>query len=612
MKLFALTTLFLGLDIIYNSGLLAQTLLFSIIILIFNLTIVKASRIKFILILILMLISAITLNIAEFIGIIIDAFYPSHITYEILHSFSETSTYDIVHYGSYITQTISNLFYNPFNNINALIYIFIIFSIILVNLAIKFRNKYKDIIVLQLITLLILFFALSETIYGPFGNIFKYLYNHFILFSDFRFPINNENFIYAAASILLSLAVFKIVYMLYRSKVKMYLAYIFIIYLLFFLVYFIPFYKDVMKPIIKNKVYGYYNITLPVLDKLPNHVLEIADYINKNISYSYNVMTLPSNPVWQIDTWYAGVDIYPSVINASVFNGGFTIGSEYLFPPSIEEYQDVAKSIEQEKSINFDPARMLGILGIKYIIIQGDTAKSSNIPFHPLIPYNMSYIYNNLNNSKYIQFKAKFSNSSIYENYLVTPLVYASNIKILNSSDISLHQIVNYIEYNNFSIFNYSVYAPKVNGSILYYGYMNIYNATNDTFNVSYIKNMSKPNVSFQIVNPSKVIVYIKNATTPFYLVFRETYDPAWTAYYQNGTEVNQRYHIMVNGFANAFYINKTGSYEIILYYKWQRYITAAFIAEYLVFGALVSLIIYSYIKERKGSIKYKRVRSNG
>jgi hypothetical protein len=71
------------------------------------------------------------------------------------------------------------------------------------------------------------------------------------------------------------------------------------------------------------------------------------------------------------------------------------------------------------------------------------------------------------------------------------------------------------------------------------------------------------PTLSFQKINPAKYSVQI-NDSTPFYLVFSESYDNNWIASI-DGQQVPNEYHFTANGFANCWYINKTGTFTITL-----------------------------------------------
>ncbi|MFA5406142.1 MAG: hypothetical protein WC307_02185 [Candidatus Nanoarchaeia archaeon] len=67
--------------------------------------------------------------------------------------------------------------------------------------------------------------------------------------------------------------------------------------------------------------------------------------------------------------------------------------------------------------------------------------------------------------------------------------------------------------------------------------------------------------ISFIKTNPAEYNINVNNSE-PFFLVFSESYDEDWIAE-SNNTKFN---HFVVNGFANAFYINETGSYTVRLY----------------------------------------------
>jgi hypothetical protein len=82
--------------------------------------------------------------------------------------------------------------------------------------------------------------------------------------------------------------------------------------------------------------------------------------------------------------------------------------------------------------------------------------------------------------------------------------------------------------------------------------------------------------IAFEKIDPTKYMVKIENATNPFFLVFSETYHPQWKAYYGDvnwiyafsADPILDNHHFIANGYANAWYINKTGTYTITLYFQ--------------------------------------------
>ena len=457
-----------------------------------------------------------------------------------------------------------------------------------------------------LILSLLIFFGLSSSINKPFGNIFSYLYKNFSFLVTFRYGGASTLEIFFIISVLLGLGVFTILNYLYSDIKKKKLVNIFLVFIAAFIFYHVYIYG--IEPIFLNGV-PWTTHLLPFINTLPKHVVEISEFINLNVT-GFSVATLPSDDDWHLATWYDAPDIYSSLINAPVYTGGFVTGHEFFFPSSQDEYGSVVRLYE-ENITNYSIADSLGIFGIKYIIVQGNTADKTFGPNHPLIPYSFNTIYFNLNNSKRIVFVGKFGNSTVYKNEIAVPLVYGSNI-IKLGSNTSLN-IIKFIEKRHINSFIYSIYSPNVSAPILWYGNIQLFDSSN-TINATQIANFSKPNISFVENTPTKVTVHVSNATTPYYLVFRETYDPHWAAFYSNGTEVNPRDHIAVNGFANAWYMNKTGNYTVTLYYTLQ---TDAWIAWGVSFAALfvtIGIGIYGWQETRKEkggrSIMGKRLNS--
>ncbi|MCW3984379.1 MAG: hypothetical protein NWE96_10370 [Candidatus Bathyarchaeota archaeon] len=83
------------------------------------------------------------------------------------------------------------------------------------------------------------------------------------------------------------------------------------------------------------------------------------------------------------------------------------------------------------------------------------------------------------------------------------------------------------------------------------------------------MKDFYKPNISFQEQNPTKYSVQI-NSSEPFFLVFSESYDDNWIASI-DGQKICNEYHFVANGYANSWYINKTGTYTITLEFQTQN-----------------------------------------
>jgi hypothetical protein len=99
----------------------------------------------------------------------------------------------------------------------------------------------------------------------------------------------------------------------------------------------------------------------------------------------------------------------------------------------------------------------------------------------------------------------------------------------------------------------------------------------------------SFPNLNFKMIDPTKYEVAVNNASSPFFLVFSESFDPGWQACIDGNEAVKNFFHYVANGFANAWYINKTGDFTITLTYWPQNLVNIGF---YISIGTLLIIII--------------------
>lgn len=117
------------------------------------------------------------------------------------------------------------------------------------------------------------------------------------------------------------------------------------------------------------------------------------------------------------------------------------------------------------------------------------------------------------------------------------------------------------------------------------------------------------PNISFEKKSPTKYLVKVKKSTSPFFLVFSDTYDSRWKAYVnENNKEMNwfmaifsksipDDNHFSVNGYVNSWYVDKTGDYSITLYFLPQSLFYLSLIISGLTFIGCVVYLAYSWKK---------------
>lgn len=85
--------------------------------------------------------------------------------------------------------------------------------------------------------------------------------------------------------------------------------------------------------------------------------------------------------------------------------------------------------------------------------------------------------------------------------------------------------------------------------------------------------NLTVPAVTFTRIDPTEYRVSIQNAETSFILGFLERFSPQWEASFMDSNlPVNQeKYHFIINGFANGWKIERKGSYSIRIKFQSQQ-----------------------------------------
>lgn len=128
-------------------------------------------------------------------------------------------------------------------------------------------------------------------------------------------------------------------------------------------------------------------------------------------------------------------------------------------------------------------------------------------------------------------------------------------------------------------------------------------------------KELYGPSVSYNKINPTRYEVSIKGAESPFLLIFSESYDSRWAAFFPTDTRgklvswfpktqdkeyvVNSR-HILANGYANAWWVDKKGNYSMVVEFLPQRLLSVGYIISITSILICLGIIIVSKRYEKK------------
>ena len=122
------------------------------------------------------------------------------------------------------------------------------------------------------------------------------------------------------------------------------------------------------------------------------------------------------------------------------------------------------------------------------------------------------------------------------------------------------------------------------------------------------------PVVEFERINSTKYHTKIVGAQKPFLLVFSELYNAGWKAYLVSKDEkVNEwplfqswrrnqildKNHLLVNGYANAWWVNKTGNFDVVLEYAPQRLLYVGYAVSGASIAVGVGYLLYRLVRRK-------------
>lgn len=108
--------------------------------------------------------------------------------------------------------------------------------------------------------------------------------------------------------------------------------------------------------------------------------------------------------------------------------------------------------------------------------------------------------------------------------------------------------------------------------------------------------NSTSIELEYHNINPTEYAVEV-NSQKSFFLVFSESYNPQWEAYV-NGEKILQ--HFIANGYANSWYVNRTGQFTVTLKYAPQIFYDLTKGVSFVTFMILITFSIFSSIKMKQ------------
>ena len=229
----------------------------------------------------------------------------------------------------------------------------------------------------------------------------------------------------------------------------------------------------------------------------------------------------------------------------------------------------IAHSIVSNSTDN--AAKLLAFMNVKYIILHNDVNWKLIDNYNDQIMYsyitttqkNLTHTLNSMTGFSYCR---SFGQLDFYLNTYWTPMKIYATSNALYCEDFE--QLTESSEHNQF-IPNQMVILPNT--------HLNIEQTPNPPTNstITADPDLTSNNpitpvlLTYEKLNPTLYNIYV-NTSSPFFLVFSDSYDKDWVATV-DGHQLSDNYHFNANGFANGWYINKTGTYTIVLEFQPQK-----------------------------------------
>ncbi|MFL6411510.1 MAG: hypothetical protein ACJ71K_09750 [Nitrososphaeraceae archaeon] len=110
--------------------------------------------------------------------------------------------------------------------------------------------------------------------------------------------------------------------------------------------------------------------------------------------------------------------------------------------------------------------------------------------------------------------------------------------------------------------------------------------------------------VKYQKISSTEYIVSVENNYKPFYLLLAESYDDGWKALINGKEQIPDKYHFIIAGFANGWYLDKAGHFNIRLYFQPQKnYDIGLAMYVFIICISSIYLLLYSRKKGLRASI---------
>ena len=437
---------------------------------------------------------------------------------------------------------------------------------ILVGLSLLLRPRDKQVLFFALALLISIGF---ESGVPPFNTLYIWLFEHFMLFSILSDPNKFGYITLLCSSFLLGISAAEIYKRLkntlssFQAKIlyhppkhfAKHIALVTTILILIIILY------DV-NPLLTGNFSGY---LAPA--NVPSYYSQAGDWLQMQ-NGNFRITIVPMNP-WYWSPSYTWLPANQAISDSATWSLGISPvpSIDYSGWPSAAQILSYISANETTQL-----GKILSLWNIRYPIIANDVVLSGTGQ-----RINTESIENFFQHQEDLQFVKSFGELDVYENLAWTDSqVYGSSTYLVlpTQSWWSVYEALcnipnfNIVDAVLFSSSNMSN-TPEISNNAL-----NLSNYPVAEGNMTFISTPSIPMnsviLNYEKINPAEYVVHV-DAERPFVLVLSSTYDPEWSANIEG--ENSPLAHFQVNSYANGWYVNETGKFNITLEYESQSYL---------------------------------------
>jgi hypothetical protein len=281
-------------------------------------------------------------------------------------------------------------------------------------------------------------------------------------------------------------------------------------------------------------------VVQPFYHTIPSYYSEAATWINSqtqnfNIFQFYGGISKWVSYNWGDGDTYIGTDVDPMIFQVPIIHGDDNSLGNYI-----------KQQVANNSTVQID--KLLSLMNVKYVLLHDDynSTAASWYPPPQVFQEGLSF-QQNISSGK------AFGGLVFYTNGNWKPLeIYATpNAIVVQNGFDGMAQIV---QQNSFVLGDMALLLSDQLSS------QQQKTLSGDSFSSNSNANVS---LTYETIDPTKYIVHV-NASQPFFIVLDNSFDNNWVAYV-NGEQIQTNQHFMANGYANAWYINKTGVSEVVL-----------------------------------------------